>query len=69
MTDDKTGQYLGTEYYQELGCIGFYGIPTNSETMISILLLTNCNDDREGENLTKAKSGFNNPQQYLVPDQ
>lgn len=65
---DAAGEELGTEYYQELGCIGFYGINSNSEIMISILLLTNCHDVREAFNLTRAKSAFNNPQQYLVPD-
>lgn len=67
-TDRLTGLDKGTEHYQELGCIGFYGIQNNSENLISILLLTNCSDAREANSLRRSKSAFNNIQQYLVPD-
>lgn len=67
--DKSTGIDTGVENYQELGCVGFYGIQSNDETMIAMLLMTNCQDVSEAYKLRKrSKSGFNNIQQQLVPD-
>ena len=53
----------GTELYKELGCVGFYGIQNHDENMISMILLTNCNDVREASNHRRhVKTGFNNIQ-------
>ena len=60
--------FLELEQAQELFSVGFYGIADNSENMICLLLMTNCCDIREASSLVKGKSGFNNPQQYVVPD-
>ena len=59
--DHSTGLDSGVENYQELGCVGFYGIQSNDEVMIAMLLLTNCQDISEASCLRKGhKSGFNN---------
>lgn len=36
--------------------------------MISVILLTNCSDLFEASSINRAKSAFNNIQQYIVPD-
>ena len=59
---------VGVDNYQELGCVGFYGIDNNAELMISIMILTNCSDVQEALSDKQELGCFNNIQQYLVPD-
>jgi hypothetical protein len=54
--------------YQELGCVGFYGIQTNEDIMISMILLNNCSDIADAQSNSSIRALFNNIQQYLVPD-
>jgi hypothetical protein len=66
--EKSTGLEQGIENYQDLGCVGFYGIQNDDDNMISVILLTNCSDLFEASSRNRAKSAFNNIQQYIVPD-
>lgn len=61
--EKSTGIDQGIENYQDLGCVGFYGIQNDDDNMISIILLTNCSDIFDAENTSRrTNSAFNNIQ-------
>ena len=45
----QEGNYRIAENFQELGCIGFYGVQNNEEILVSIIILNNCSDIVEAQ--------------------
>lgn len=70
IASDKEDEKSLTQLYQDLGCVGFYGIHDKDDNMISILILNTCSDINEASTTQGLGriSCFNNVQQYIVPD-
>ena len=57
----EEGNYRIAENYQELGCIGFYGVQNNEDVLISMIILNNCSDIVEAQSNVQNAS-YNNIQ-------